>query len=572
MAGKVIPHVYLGPDSMITSLGFSTEAAIEAICTNRSGCRTVDDRQLYGEPFIAGVIDAERLAETAAGAGLDGFTRLEQLFILTAGDVVRRSGIDPADRRTLLIISTTKGNIDLLGQGPRPDEKVWLDVMAARVGRALGFTERPLVISNACISGVSAMIVGARLIEEGEYDDVVVAGGDLVTRFTTTGFHAFKSVSQLLCRPYDAARDGLTLGEGAAAVLLTSQRQKAGQAAIEIAGGGISNDANHISGPSRTGDGLYYAIRQAAEQGGLREGMKGCVNGHGTATVFNDEMEGKAFRLAGIDDLPLNSFKPWFGHTLGASGVIETIVAAHQLRRGVVFGTPGFETSGTTCQLDVSSAHREMALDYCIKTASGFGGCNAAVLLKKANGTQEDRTTPGTEVNITETARCVITPSGEPFHDEIRRMFRELDSPDMKFFKMDDLCKLGYVAAGKLLAESGIAGKYPPEKIGIILSNRSASLDTDMKHQRIIDEDATGGASPSVFVYTLPNLAAAEVCIKHKIQGENTFFIEDGSDGFVGKYARMLLKNGYLSALIFGRCELLGEDYGAELTLLETQI
>lgn len=568
---QIVPRVWLGCDSMITALGFSTEEALDGICSGRSGCRRVDDPSLYGQPFTAGLVDRGRLDKLADAGGIGDYTRLEQMFILTVGDVLRRSGVDPADRRTLFVISTTKGNIDLLKGSGEVDQRAFLHTMAGRAASFFGAANPPVVISNACISGVSAIIAGARLIREGLYDNIIVAGGDLATKFVTAGFHAFKSVSAGVCRPYDAERDGLTLGEGCAAVLLTADAGLAGGVPVEVAGGSVSNDANHISGPSRTGDGLWFAIRGAMEQAALPDGAAGFVNGHGTGTVYNDEMESKAFALGGLTGLPVNSLKPWFGHTLGASGVIETIVSAHELRRGMVFGTPEFVSGGTTHPLDVSDSHRAMALDYCVKTASGFGGCNAAVVLKKPGACEGKREAAMRGAEIRETARWSLTGSVESFHDRIRALYRELGPADIKFSKMDDLSKLGCVAAGHLLREAGVAGKYAPERIGLVLANRSASLDTDVRHQRIVEQDLPEGASPAVFVYTLPNVAAGEICIRHKIQGESTFFIQDAPDmRFVGDYARMLLKNGYLYAVVFGWCELFGEDYNADFTLIET--
>lgn len=582
MGGKEI-KVYLGADRIITSAGFSTRENLDAIAAYRSGCAAVDDRSLFGRPFVAGRIDDARLGTLAAG--LEDFTRLEKLFILAIGDVVRSAGIDPASKDTAVIFSTTKGNVDLLGTEEPVDEKAFIYTMAVKVASHFGFAESPLVISNACISGVSALIVAARLIREGKYKNIVVAGGDILTGFVVTGFHAFKSVSGGACRPYDAARDGLTLGEGCGAALVTADRQKAAEPCIEIAGGSVSNDSNHISGPSRTGDGLYFAIRDAMGEAGLTPAEVGFLNGHGTATVYNDEMESKAYALAGLCGVPLNGLKPYFGHMLGAAGLVESIVCAHELRSGVVYGTPGFESAGTPHELDVSPRHRDIQAVNCVKTASGFGGCNAAIALKKEDAFQEGMRVPqdrptgegnGTPVTgatrkagIKETARCVIEPTGAPFAEAIRERFKALDAPNMKFYKMDDFCKLGYVAAETLLKDVHLAERYAPEEIGIVLANRSASLDTDLRHRRQMAENGDD-VSPAVFVYTLPNVLAGEIAIRHGIQGENTFFIQDSPDaGFVEEYSRMLLEGGRLRAVVCGWCDLLGGDYRAELKLLE---
>lgn len=566
---REVKNVLLGADAMITSLGVSSAEVLSAIEDGRTGCVAVDDPALFGKPFVAGRTDASRVGK------VDGHTLLERMFISTIGEVLDRSGVDPTAEDTLLVISSTKGNVELLDAPGISDPRVFIGNMAARVAGSLGFENTPMVISNACISGVSAIIAGARLIREGKYRNVIVAGGDLLTRFVVTGFHAFRSVSDRVCRPYDSSRDGLTLGEGCGALLLTSELDKALKPYIDVAGGAISGDANHISGPSRTGDGLGFAIRDAMIEAGITSSEVGFVNGHGTGTLYNDEMESKALALTGLEKTPVTGLKPYFGHTLGASGVVETIVSAHALRKGTIFGTPGFTKAGTPYPLDVSGEHRKTNAEVCVKTASGFGGCNAAIVLRKADFDRTDGNTKPVpakpEPVIRKTASMYILPDGRPFGEMIRERFKALESPDAKFFKMDDLSKLGYVAAGELLSGRDHEVKYTPDRIGIVLANRSASLDTDLRHCAQMEQNGDE-VSPAVFVYTLPNVAAGEISIRHKIQGESTFFIQDNSDtSQVEDYARMLLRRGYLDAVIYGRCELLGRDFAAEMTLLETK-
>ncbi len=557
--------VWLGADSMITALGFSSEQVISSIEEYRIGCREINDERLWSKPLVAGRINERQVPD------IEGYTLLERMLIAVTDDVVKRSEIDTAAPDSCLIVSSTKGNIELLSGAGITEERIFLSDMAQRVAVRCGFKNMPLVISNACISGVSAIIVAARLIDEGIYRNVVVVGGDTMTRFVVTGFQGFKSVSGQVCRPYDEARDGLTLGEACAAVLLTSEIERAEKPYIEVAGGAISNDANHISAPSRTGDGLCFAIEGAMKEAEVFADEVGFVNGHGTGTPYNDEMESKAFALAGLDGVPVNGFKPYFGHTLGASGVVESIVSAHALRKGVVYGTPGFEKMGTPYRVDVSPQHRQTTKDVCVKTASGFGGCNAAIVLRKTEGESAKVAPKGSKPTIYETGSVHIVPDGRPFGEMIRERFKALESPNMKFFKMDALCKLGYVAAEELLRNADIANKYMPEEIGIVLANVSSSLDTDIRHCLQIEQNGED-VSPAVFVYTLPNVVAGEISIRHKIQGENTFFIQTTpSIDFLESYARMILKRGYLKAVIYGWCELLGEEFDAKLILLETK-
>lgn len=638
---------YITAGSIISSLGFGREENFSHIRGYHSGIKRVENTALFDTPFLAACIDDTRLKEAASAQKLDGYTRMEQLFILSLSDTIRQSGIDPSDPACGLILSTTKGNIDALAFTPEagssadsPDPSLY--GMAERVAAYFHFTHEPIVISNACISGVSALVVASRLIEAGAYKHILVAGGDLLTRFVVTGFQSFKSVSPEICRPYDEIRDGLSLGEACGSLLVTSDPHRVKEyRPVIIRGGAITNDANHISGPSRTGDGLYYAISQAMDEAGLGPDAISFVNAHGTATLYNDEMESKALHLAGLDHLPLNSLKPYWGHTLGASGIIETIACMEQLRSGEVFATLGFETCGVPFPLSVSAAHRTIGMQHCVKTASGFGGCNAAIVLAFPPGgklgCEENKLAVGRKASPEEketfpsfgklpceekdlSARGKACPDGQmtfppagelpsveknlsarrtasfscrqvsiahgkilldgeilfaadpslPFATFIREAYTFLSLDDRKFYKMDDLCKLGYIAAACLFAKNGGTTGYAPGEVGIVLGNASSSLDTDRKHQRFIDTMGDREASPAVFVYTLPNVVMGELCIRYKIQGENTFFINDRyPESFIREYARLVMQKRRLRACLTGWCELLGETYEARFDWLE---
>lgn len=152
---------------------------------------------------------------------------------------------------------------------------------------------------------------------------------------------------------------------------------------VSIAGGGLSNDANHISGPSRTGEELGFAIHQALQEAGINSNDIDFISAHGTATLYNDEMEAKAFNLMNLQETPLNSLKGYYGHTLGAAGILETILSAQSLKEDELIPTAGFESGGVTQPVNVIKKKESRVLKRCLKTASGFGGCNAAIILQK---------------------------------------------------------------------------------------------------------------------------------------------------------------------------------------------
>ena len=259
--------------------------------------------------------------------------------------------------------------------------KITLHHSAKLVAKHFGFVHQPVVVSNACISGLLALLTGMRLLQSGQYENIVVAGADIISKFVLSGFQSFQAISKGECKPFDATRDGINLGEGAATIILSSNKKNNND--IKLTGGSISNDANHISGPSRTGEELFQAIKKAMQLAGLTATDIDFISAHGTATIYNDEMEAKAITLADMQAVPVNSLKGFYGHTLGAAGLIESVVTIQSMKENIVLPSRGFKNMGVTNALNICTALQSATLHNCLKTASGFGGCNAALIFSK---------------------------------------------------------------------------------------------------------------------------------------------------------------------------------------------
>ncbi|NCC09484.1 MAG: beta-ACP synthase [Bacteroidia bacterium] len=567
---------YIVKESLISALGFNAEEHLRAMRNYRSGITCHAPGEVSDFPLQAATIAQEELLKRVQANGLDSYSRMEQLFILTIQELLEGTDVDPQDSACGIILSTIKGNIADLNPAESLQKGDYLWGMAEKIQHHFQFKNRIQIVSNACISGVSALVLGKRMLEYGVYKRVIVAGGDCLSHFITSGFHSFKSLSEQPCRPYDKRRDGLTLGEACGAILLSTEGNETD---VILSGGAISNDANHISGPSRTGDGLYFAIRNAMHEAGTTPQEISFINAHGTATGYNDEMESKAITWAGLQEVPVQSLKPYFGHTLGASGVIESILCVRQLKEGVLFGTLGFEQLGVSLPLHISAEHQALPMKQALKTASGFGGCNAAIVLTRPEFNKRVVTPslPPTEVirevevgsqQIKVDNEVVFQTTEQGFAPFIREAFKRLGESNLKFYKMDSLCKLAYITAAELL--KGI--NFQPEEMGILLANASSSLHTDIRHQELIQKEGDAAASPTLFVYTLPNVAIGEICIRHKIQGENTFFIEPTcSWEEMERLAQMAMAKNGLTACIIGWCEQLKENYQAKFKLIITQ-
>jgi 3-oxoacyl-[acyl-carrier-protein] synthase-1 len=314
----------------------------------------------------------------------DHFTRLEKMFIVSIHDALTETMQDVSGSNSLLVISSTKGNIDLMEEGKKnfcDPSRIFLWKMAGTIASFLGFVNPPMVISNACISGVLAISTAARMIDAGLYDHIVVAGGDQLSEFVISGFLSFQALSPEPCRPFDIARNGLSLGEGCGTLILTSKPENSGQ--VKVSGSATTNDANHISGPSRTGEELAMAIGNALKEAEMNPSEVNFVSAHGTATLYNDEMESKALETAGLQHTPVNSFKGYWGHTLGAAGVIESIATLQSMEKNCLFRSAGFNEAGLTLPLNVIRENIYQPVQNCLKIASGFGGCNAAIVFRK---------------------------------------------------------------------------------------------------------------------------------------------------------------------------------------------
>jgi 3-oxoacyl-[acyl-carrier-protein] synthase-1 len=378
---KTMTEVFIIADNIYSPLGATAAENFMQLKKSVSGIKEHTNTTMSAAPFYAALFDKNTFLKDDTG---NGYTTFEKLLIASITDALKGTEVNPADPVTAIILSSTKGNISLLETAVADtalQQRISLNSSAKLVASHFNFINRPIVISNACISGLLAIITGMRLIQSGQYQHVVVAGADIISKFILSGFQSFQAVSNGLCKPFDAARKGINLGEGAGTVILSSTKRNATD--IKVLAGSISNDANHISGPSRTGEELNNAITKAMKDAGLSAADIDFISAHGTATIFNDEMEAKAITLANLQQVPVNSLKAYYGHTLGAAGLIESVVAIHSLKEDTVLPTLGFSEMGVPTPVNVCTSLQQQPIKNCLKTASGFGGCNAAVIFGK---------------------------------------------------------------------------------------------------------------------------------------------------------------------------------------------
>ena len=293
--------------------------------------------------------------------------------------------------RIALILSTTKANItalELISENRPCSETarrhLRADLLAEDLAKEFGAHGPVQTVSVACVSGLVAISQGAKIIQRGEADAVLVVGVDALSEFVVAGFTALKALDPLGCRPFDRDRCGLSPGEAGAAMVLVRE-DFAPQSKIKIRAFGSSNDANHLTGPSRDGSGLARAIRTSLDAAKLSPSEIDFIHAHGTGTSFNDAMESLALKtIFGEACPPVSGAKGMLGHTLGAAGVIETICCVLAMENNFLPGTPSLNSpaDGAPASL-VREPRSATRLKNILKLNTGFGGMNGALILSR---------------------------------------------------------------------------------------------------------------------------------------------------------------------------------------------
>lgn len=507
----------------ITSpLGFTTEQNYQAVKAGKSALCPYMGWKGIPEEFTASLFSETQMAELQ----IEGYTRFESIVIRSVSDAIAQTDIDVHSPRTLFILSTTKGDIEELADIPENDGRYLSPgASAKRIAGYFGITTDPIVVCNACISGTTAQILASRLISIGLYDNAIVCGADCQSPFVVAGFMSFKSLSPEECRPFDIERLGLNLGDAAATVVLSKSDGKEGD--WKLLKGTLDNDAYHLSAPSPSGEGTYGVIMKTLE--GFDKDRLALVSVHGTATMFNDQMESKAVERAGLSDIPACALKGYYGHTLGAAGVLESIITMRALDEGLILQTRGFSEIGVSGKIRITDRELKTDRTSFLKIISGFGGCNGALLYSKED-TPEYESYGQDEFKIIHRVRIrpdSIEVDGITLETEttgkqiLTETYRKCGIDYPKFYKMDVFSRIVFLAAELITMKETVRD----EDTAVILFNRSSSIVADRKHIATFSNPDEFYPSPSVFLYTLPNISIGEVAIRHGYKGETSLYI-----------------------------------------------
>ena len=250
------------------------------------------------------------------------------------------------------------------------------------VQQATGLCGPCITVATACSSSAKVFAQAARLIDAGLADAALVGGVDTLCGSVLFGFNSLQLVASEPCRPFDASRNGLSLGEAGGFALL--ERANDGDTGLQLRGYGESSDAHHMSSPHPEGLGARLAMRDALARAGIDASEVGYLNLHGTATPANDSIEAAAVASLFPDTLHASSTKGWTGHTLGAAGIVESTIALIALERGELPGMLGSATPDPACGPQIRFAPQRADIRYAMNNSFGFGGNNCSLVFARA--------------------------------------------------------------------------------------------------------------------------------------------------------------------------------------------
>lgn len=386
---------------IICSIGKDLPGVLESLKNNRSGIGgiTLLDTLHKGVLPVAEVkFRNEELAGMCDIDGAERHTRTTLLGLFAARQAMENAGFRrTVKHRTGFISATTVGGMDRSENFYRQflenrskgrlREVVHHDCADSTevIANALNIKEFVTTVSTACSSSVNSLIFGSNLIRTGRLDCVIAGGTDSINRFTLNGFNTLMILDKNGCHPFDEHRSGLTLGEGAAYLVLESEEsadRNNHDPIAEISGYANANDAYHQTASSPDGHGAWLAMSGAVNNSGLTPGDIGYINVHGTGTLNNDLTEGLAIeRLFAPSVPPFSSTKGFTGHTLGAAGAVESVISLLSLSHQMIFPNAGFTTPMKELNIrPVSMLKTNVGLKHVLSNSFGFGGNNASII------------------------------------------------------------------------------------------------------------------------------------------------------------------------------------------------
>lgn len=390
---------------MISCIGNNVEESLASLENLKSGIGRLDNiRSRHQDTIPVGEVKStnEQLTAMAGLTPDKQSTRTALLGLIAAQEAVKSSGIkNIKEFRTGIISATSVGGMGMT-------ENLWLDYLNVEksgdwlkyieahecgdstefIADNLGIKDYLSTISTACSSSANSIMFGARLIKHGILDRVVVGGTDSMARFTINGFMTLMILDKEQCKPFDANRQGLNLGEGAGFIVIESEKAAQGKEIFaELSGYGNSNDAYHQTASSPDGAGAFLAMEKALKKSGLKPSEIDYINAHGTGTTINDLSEGTAIDKLFSKNVPsISSTKAYTGHTLGACAAIEAVFSILSIKHNTIFPNLNYKTSMEELSFKpTTTLEKGKRINHVLSNSFGFGGNTSALIFSKVN-------------------------------------------------------------------------------------------------------------------------------------------------------------------------------------------
>ncbi len=527
---------------IVSSIGNNAEETFNALIRRKSGIGKVTILEtLHKDDFVLGEIKLthDQLILRAGVHPEKAWTRTALLGIIAARQALNDAFSEGEDLSgTAVVSATTVGGMDrtelyfkdFLDQARH---KKYIDCHHAgnsteMIAEQLGLSAYLTTISTACSSSLNSIIHGAKLLHSGRVDRVIAGGTDALSKYTVNGFNTLMILDPEHCRPFDASRRGLNLGEGAAYLVLEPE-EKARLAGKNIyallSGYANANDAYHQTASSSDGKGPYLAMKGALEKAGLEPAQIDYINVHGTGTDNNDLTEGIAMkRLFGESVPDFSSTKAYTGHTLGAAGSVEAVFSILAMNSNTVFPNINFKNSIEEIDLVPATQVFKKNIEHVLTNSFGFGGNDTSVVFSKA-GSQDSAphlsaSASNTSVfingmgsvspqNTLDAASFLENPkpATEKYMEILQPDFREYIAP-AKLRRMSKIVRMGIVAAKTALAEAQLE---QPDAI-LTGTGMGCLADTEKFLDALLDQKETL-LNPSPFIQSTHNTMGAQIAL-----------------------------------------------------------
>ncbi len=560
-------NIAITGEGIVSAIGLNKQEVLQSLLDKKTGIGEMKHLQSVHHELPVGEVDLsnDQMKEMLGIPCGNMMSRTALLGMLAIRQALEDAGIDEEKQkntlstgkkpRIVLVSGTTVGGMDMTELCfDLPEEERSLDFLKHHdcgsstqlMADHFGIFCETTTLSTACSSAANAIMLGARLLKAGQADIVVAGGTEALSRFHLNGFNSLMILDHEQCRPFDATRAGLNLGEGAAFVVLeseeTAQRRGAATHAY-LTGYGNACDAYHQTASSEDGEGAYLAMKEALETAHLQPTDIQYVNAHGTGTPNNDQSESVSLKRIFGEDMPLvSSTKSFTGHTTSASGSIETVICMLAMQHHFVPASLGWKNQMEN-GITPTTGRSDIQLEHVMCNSFGFGGNDSALIISAhpTLQTEEEEEEVNHAIQITTAAKVEIT-SVDQLAD-IKKYVKPLEAR-----RMGKIMKSSLLSSMEALKQAGIE---TPD--AIITGTTYGCLENSELLLLQIKEEGEEMLKPTYFMQSTHNTIGSNVAIKTHCHGYNVTYTQ-GTDSLAWalRDAQLLLESGKVKNVLVG--------------------